>query len=201
MSETEHQDRTPIVLTLLFILVLLLLILFYLYKRLNRDTNDQYTIQRLVFREGGLRDRVMQGIGVVESRLRLLFRRDEQENIGNIEEGNNNVEEDKDQEDVLEELNESVNKKEEQKDQHEEDSSDDYSSIDLKERLRQNIKEEEEEKKDEPGKEEGSETEDGSKERDANNEERVGLLVDIKTFSGSAIWSEEKMEESDVTAL
>lgn len=198
---SDNDDKTSTIVILVFVLLALIAILFYLYRRLNRDTNDQYSIQQFFSKEGGFCDRVSNGITVVVDCLLTLFQNDQQENVRHVEEGNNNVDGDDHVEDVAEELDGGENKKEEQKEQHEEDSSDDYSSIDLKEKLRQNITEDGKKKEEECKIEVSGTMETGSKERDENNEERVGLLVDIKTLSGSAIWSEEKMQESDVTAL
>ncbi|XP_017574348.1 acidic leucine-rich nuclear phosphoprotein 32 family member E [Pygocentrus nattereri] len=194
------SDSTPIVLTLFFFWLLLVLILIYLYRRLNRETNDQYTVQQLVYGEGGLRDRVIQGVEVVTSLTARFLpqNHDEEEAIGDIEDGN-------DEEEYEE--REGTCQNETNADEHEEedkdDSSDDYSSIDLKERVKQNnsteeLKEDEEQKKESKD----EEKEDGHKqEEEVKGEERVGLLVNIKPFSGSAIWSEEKTDDSNVTAL
>ncbi|KAL6490493.1 hypothetical protein MHYP_G00008380 [Metynnis hypsauchen] len=194
------SNSTPIVLTLFFLWLLLVLILIYLYKRLNRETNNQYTVQRLVYGEGGLRDRVVQGVEVVTS-LTARFRpqnHDEEEAIGDIED-DYDEEGDEEREGTCQNDTNADENEEEDKD----DSSDDYSSIDLKERVKQNnsteeLKVDEEQKKESKD----EEKEDGHKqEEEMKNEERVGLLVNIKPFSGSAIWSEEKTEETNVTAL
>ncbi|XP_060729426.1 uncharacterized protein si:ch211-119e14.1 isoform X2 [Tachysurus vachellii] len=172
--------------------------------RLNHETKDQYTIQRLVFSEGGLRDRVMRGIAVVEARIDNMRSQahDEEQALSSNEDGGVDKEEGEDNAGQGHGENEKTDEKAEE---DHNDSSDDYSSIDLKERVKlNNSKDEKKEKEQEEEKvaKDGANG-DGSKpvEADVKNEERVGLLVDLKTFSGSAIWSEEKKEESNVTAL
>ncbi|GAA6111299.1 cilia- and flagella-associated protein 251 [Tachysurus ichikawai] len=204
MASTSGNS-TVTVLILFFILVLLLIVLFYLYKRLNHETKDQYTIQHLVFNEGGLRDRVMQGIALVEARLDNMRSRthDEEQALSIDEDGGIDKEEGEDNAGQGHSENEKTDKKAEE---DHNDSSDDYSSIDLKERVMLNNSKEEKNKEKEQEEEKVAKdgaNGDGSKpvEDDVKNEERVGLLVDLKTFSGSAIWSEEKKEASNVTAL
>lgn len=210
MSDKNDGGSTLTILILCLILVLLVLLLLYLYKRLNNETKDEYTIQRLVFSEGGLRDRVRQGIAEVQTRIGDRIRSqplDEEQALSNNEDGNSGREEERDEEeDAGQGQRENENKTEEKEEEHQDhDSSDDYSSIDLRERVKQNNSNEEEMKEDEQEKQEVAKDEgkrdDNKQEEDVKNEERVGLLVDLKAFSGSAIWSEEKKEETNVTAL
>ncbi|KAL7876136.1 hypothetical protein AOLI_G00110990 [Acnodon oligacanthus] len=193
-SETG-SNSTPIVLTLFFLWLLLVLILIYLYRRLNRETNNQYSVQRLIYGEGGLRDRVIQGVEVVTNFTGRFLpqNRDEEEAIGDIENG------DEERKETCQNETNADENEEEDKD----DSSDDYSSIDLKERVKQNNSTEELKKVEEQKKEsKDEEKEDEHKqEEEVKDAERVGLLVNIKPFSDSAIWSEEKTEDSNVTAL
>lgn len=204
MMSDSNVDNTQTVIILLFILVLLVLLLLYLYKRLNYETKDEYTIQRLVLGEGGLRDRVIQGIAVVETRLGDCLRsqtHDEEQALSSNEAGDG---EEGEEEDAGQDHSENENKTEE-KDQEHCNSSDDYSSIDLKERVKknnskENEEEQEEEEEDDVAKDEAK-GDDSKKDKDVKDEERVGLLVDLKTFSGSAIWSGEKTEETNITAL
>ncbi|KAB5579471.1 hypothetical protein PHYPO_G00195440 [Pangasianodon hypophthalmus] len=212
MSDTSGADNTLTVLILLFILIVLVLLLFYLYKRLNHETKGEYTIRRLVYGEGGLRDRVMQGVTVVEARLgdRIRSRTHEEEQALSRAEDGSSGKEEEGEEDAEQGHSENENKTEEKEEEHQNDSSDDYSSVDLKERVKQNKGKEEEKKEEEQDEDEvakdeaakdGAKGDDSKQEEDVKNEERVGLLVDLKTFSGSAIWSEEKTEETNVTAL
>lgn len=204
MADTP-TNSTSTVLILFFVLVLLVILLVYLYKRLNHETKDQYSIHRFVFREGGLRDRVMHGVAVMEARLvQIRPRAQVDEEVLN---SNDDLAKDKEEGEEDAEECHSENEKTEGNDHH--DSSDDYSSIDLQERVKQNNSKEEEKKEKEPEEEKAAKDEanedhskpDDDDDGDVKNEERVGLLVDLKTFSSSAIWSEEKKEESNVTAL
>lgn len=196
MMSDSYANNTPTVLILFFILVLLVLLLLYLYKRLNHETKGKYTIQRLVLGDGGLRDRVMHGVAEVEARLGDRLRsqtHDEEQTLSNNEDGNSGREEDAGQS-----HSENENKTEEKDLEHHNDSSEDYSSVDLQERVKKNNSKEKEEEQEE---EDVAKGDDSKQDEDGKNEERVGLLVDLKTFSGSAIWSGEKTEETNVTAL
>ncbi|XP_051576736.1 nucleolar transcription factor 1-B-like [Myxocyprinus asiaticus] len=204
MSDTVDSNSTPTVIALLFIWVILVLALVYLYKRLNADTNGQYTVQRVVFAEGGLRDRLRQGVGSVENRFGLHIwpqPHDEEQKVIRGDDGRDEEEDDNDKQ------NEShANEDEEQEDDDvKDDSLDDYSSVDLREKanLRKEDKksdaEEVEEKEKQNEAAAGEEDKQGEEEK---NEEKVGLLVDLKPFSGSAIWSEENKDGgNDLTAL
>lgn len=209
MSDTD-ADNTSTVLILFFILVILVVLLFFLYKRLNHETKNKYTIRQLIYSEGGLRDRVMQGVALVEARLGDHIRsrpQDEEQALSNNEDDNNDKEDEDDGglEDKEPGNGINENKTEEKGEENHNDSSDDYSSIDLRERVKQNNSKEEEEKEQEQEEEDvekDKEKEDDSrKEENVKNDERVGLLVDLEKISGSAIWSEEKKEELNVTAL
>lgn len=204
MSST--YDNTPIILILFFVLVLLVILLFYLYKRLNYETKNKYTIQKLVLGEGGLRDRVRHGVAVVEARVGDRLRsknQDEEQALSRAEDEKSDKEDEGEEEDAGQGKCENENKTEEKEEEH--DSSDDYSSIDLKERVKQNTVKEEEKKEEEQNQEEVGKDEakgdDSKQAEEVKKLERVSLLVDLKPFSGSAIWSEEKKEESNVTAL
>ncbi|XP_056115089.1 30 kDa salivary gland allergen Aed a 3 [Rhinichthys klamathensis goyatoka] len=208
-SHTPSYDSTATVLILLFVLIILALALVYFYKRLNVDTNGQYTVQNIVFAPGGLRDRLRQGVGVVENRFGVHIwpqPREDEENIGDSveEEGGGH-----------DKQNDSYTEGEQQEnDDGGGDSSSDYSSVDLRERAKtqadekkseKNEAEEEKKKQKEEEKEEAAEGEEhecGEK----KNEEKVGLLVDLTPFSGSAIWSEPEEDKvgnegNDLTAL
>ncbi|XP_051506105.1 retrotransposon-like protein 1 [Myxocyprinus asiaticus] len=204
-SDTADSNSTPTVIALLFIWVILVLALVYFYKRLNADTNGQYTIQRAVFSEGGLRDRLRQGVGFVENRFGVNIwprPRDEDEEVM---QGNDR--EDVEEEDVNDKQNESHADEdgEQESGDAKDDSSDDYSSIDLRERLslrkedQKSVTEEEEEKEKQN---EAAAGEEATQSEEVKNEEKVGLLIDLKPFAGSAIWSEENKDVgNDLTAL
>ncbi|RAM39482.1 hypothetical protein DOZ52_29035, partial [Enterobacter hormaechei] len=130
MTQADNMSgSTSTVLVLLFLLIILALALVYFYKKLNADTNGQYTVQRIVFAPGGLRDRVRQGVGVVENRFGVHIwpqPRDDEENIGGNDEGDEEGKgHDKQNDSYAEEgeQQENVNSGD--------DSSSDYSSVDL----------------------------------------------------------------------
>lgn len=202
-SNTVSGDSTPIVIALLFIWLILVLALVFFYKRLNKNTNGQYEIHRLIFAEGGLRDQLRQRVGVMENRLGVRILPPPHEEEEHLEDN-----EGKDEEDVdNDKENESQPEEEEEQENHDikDDSSDDYSSIDLRERAnkRKHSKNgEKTEDKEDKEKQEKAAGEDGKHGKEVKNEEKVGLLVDLKPFSGSAIWSEQSKDEgNDLTAL
>ncbi|KAJ8416479.1 hypothetical protein AAFF_G00357670 [Aldrovandia affinis] len=192
-------DDTAVVVLFLF-LTLIILALVYTYKRLNRETDGEYTLTRLINGQGGARERVQNAVSVVESRLGIQLR---QRKRGDIEGGEGDEEEeDREQERVSEKNAESL-----AEDAQDEDSSDDYSSLegcDLREKKRlQGGSEKSKEgnrvsvgKKDE---EKVEMTREKKEEKVMEGEENCqgggvggGLLADLKEFSGSAIWAEEK---------
>ncbi|TSK82228.1 E3 ubiquitin-protein ligase DTX4 [Bagarius yarrelli] len=198
MMSTE--DNTATVLILFFILVLLVLLLFYLYKRLNRETKNQYTIEQLVFSKGGLRDQVMQGITAVEARLANVRSRihDEEQALSNNEEDGEDkdiADEEEEEEEEEEEVEDAgqifVNENQTNEKAHHNVSSNDCSSTDQTESVKQDNSKEvekEEEVEEEKVAEDEANGHASKQDDDVKNEERVGLLVDLKTFSGSAIW-------------
>ncbi|XP_043099660.1 acidic leucine-rich nuclear phosphoprotein 32 family member B [Puntigrus tetrazona] len=194
-TDTSVKDNTPIVITLFFLWIILVLVLLYFYKKLNADTNGQYTVQRMLFAPGGLRDRLRQGVGVVENRLGVHIwpqQRDDEENIGGHDEEDEEGEEEDKQNDSYTEEGE-----QQEQDDDRNDSSDDYSSVDLRERAKMQAEKKEE-------KEERKETEAAGEEdkcQEVKDTEKVELLVDLKPFTGSAIWSEENKDGNDLTAL
>lgn len=200
-------DNTPAVLALLFIWIILVLALVYFYRKLNTETNGQYTVQRMVLAPGGLRDQLRQGVSVVENRFGVHIWPQPREDEENIRDKDEDDENDQDKQ------NDTYTEEQEQENQEDkdEDSSSDYSSVDLRERAKNQTagkkkeeKEDEEEEKPKEEEEKKEEEEEEKKTEDVKNEEKVGLLVDLKPFTGSAIWSEESKEKNqgnDFTAL
>ncbi|XP_026122410.1 high mobility group nucleosome-binding domain-containing protein 5-like [Carassius auratus] len=201
--KSNEADNTAVVIALLFIWIILVLAFLYFYKKLNTDTNGQYTVQRIVFAPGGLRDRLRQGVGAVENRLGVHIwpqQRDDEETIGGPDKEDEGGEGQDKQNDSYTEEGE-----QQEHDDDRDDSSDDYSSVDLRERAKMQAEKKEEDKAEEDkeklkegeaaaaGKEETSE--------EVKNAEKVELLVDLKPFAGSAIWSEENKDGNDLTAL
>lgn len=57
-NKVYYEVSNSTILVLFFLLAILLILLFVMYKYLNREAHGKYTIRRIVYREGGLRDRV-----------------------------------------------------------------------------------------------------------------------------------------------
>ncbi|XP_010886140.1 protein tyrosine phosphatase receptor type C-associated protein [Esox lucius] len=202
MSKVIDETSNSVVWTLVIILVILVVLLVYLYKRLNRQTNDQYTIHNLVYGEGGARDRLRNWIRVLEVRFgRRLWLLNESEGAAG--------EDEKDEEEDVERASVGGDSQGGDQEGRGDDSSDDYSSLegcDLRERVK--LAEGKEERGGSVGSKpetsrDGGECEEGAV--GGQESGRGGLLVDLHPFSGSAIWSGDKgvgdgnME--DVTAL
>lgn len=206
-----ESTATSTVLILFSLLVILMLLLFFLYKKLNKDTNGDYTIEHIVFKEGGVRDQVRGAALALETRLGVqLWPRNDTDEEGD------EMQEVQDEEGLVEEGDGQGSDSEEDHQGEEEvdnvgetkenggDTSDENSSLGNSEG------EEEEEttlinqSKPEVKKGEVQEQKvgDGGGKGEASG--GTGLLIDLKQFSGSAIWSEEeggKGKEIDVTPL
>lgn len=189
------------VLILACCLVCLLLLLLFLYKKLNREADGEYTIRRIIYKEGGVRDQVRGAVAAVETRLgiQLWPHSDEEEEMQSIEEGQaagSHQGDDSSGEDEEDEDNEdqSGSSKEEEDGNK---SCSDSSEAGEQDRL---MGEPEENDVMEGETEEKQEKEEQGKEEASGN---IGLKIDLKQFSGSVIWSEEGGEgqTSDVTAL
>ncbi len=201
-SSAEYSG-TPTVIALLFVWIILALALFYFYKKLNADTDGQYTVQRILLAPGGLRDRLRQGVRVVENRLGVHIwpqQRDDEENIGGHDEEDEEGEGQDKQNDSYTEEGE-----QQEHDDDGDDSSDDYSSVDLRERATMQMEKKEEKDKAEEDKEKWKKEEAAAGEDDKSegvkNPEKVQLLVDLTPFTGSAIWSVDSKDGNDLTAL
>lgn len=198
MSDSNNTSNRT-VLILAFCLIGLLLLLIFLYKKLNKDTNGEYTIKRMVYKEGGVRDRVRGAALALESRLGVQLWPQ-----SDTEEDGEEMQEIRDEEGQVEEGGSkgSDSKGEDQEEdsvkEKEGDASDDNSSVQSSEAGEQarltdqaDAKEEKEEK-----------VGDGEGKGEASG--GPGLLIDIKQFSGSAIWSEEEGcegKDGDMTVL
>ncbi|CAJ1086243.1 protein SDA1 homolog [Xyrichtys novacula] len=193
---------TQTVLILFFILVALLFLLFFLYKKLNREADGEYTIQRMVYKEGGVRDRVRGVVLPLETRLGVqLWPRsntdEDGEEMQEVQEEERQVEDGTSCDGCDSEGDDQENEAEEERDAGAGGTSDDNSSLESSEagetaRLTDDpdTKEKKVEEK----------VEDGEGEGEAS--EGAGLLIDLKQFSGSATWSENGVyKDSDVTAL
>ncbi|KAJ0006584.1 hypothetical protein NQD34_013857 [Periophthalmus magnuspinnatus] len=197
------------ILALFFFLVALLILLFFLYKYLNREANGKYTVQRIVFREGGLRDRARDATVAVATRLGVPLGHqrgpdssEEDEAYGDEEEGRvnsngtNGRDEDEDEA--------------EQVDKQKSDSEGELN--DVKGKSEDNSAESSDEEQQplvEPAPEPKAEA--GKVEEPAAGEEEEDKLVmsgpiviNLNQFSGSVQWSEEDGDKGvvgDVTPL
>lgn len=206
MADSEdHSSSTLTVLILFFSLMGLIILLIFLYKKLNRETNGEYTVQHMVYKEGGVRDQVRGATSALGTCLvQLCPHRDTddygaemveiQDEEGQMEKGDSegsvSEEDDHKEEDNLEQCGKTEGK--------ETDNSDDDSSLEGSEVGEQTrlIGELEAEK----GEEREEKVGDGEGKGEASG--GAGLLIDLKHFTGSAIWSEEEVSEvSDVTPL
>ncbi|XP_074518291.1 uncharacterized protein LOC141784366 [Halichoeres trimaculatus] len=203
MGDVKYESNDQTVLILLFCLIALLFLLFFLYKKLNREANGEYTIQRMVYKEGGLRDRVRGVVSALEARLGVqLWPRSDTDEDGEemqevcdeerqMEEGRRGSDGDGDDQEEGEE------EEEEERRNRGDETSDDNSSLESSEageraRLTDEPVAKGGEKEEKVGEEEGSSEASGG----------AGLLIDLKKFSGSATWSEDGVcKDNDVTAL
>ncbi|XP_050931547.1 retrotransposon-like protein 1 [Lates calcarifer] len=207
----DSGSSTKTVLVLFFCLVGLIFLLIFLYKKLNKEANGEYTIRRMVYKEGGVRDRVRGAALALETRLGVQIwprgdseedgeeMQEVQDEEGQVEEGgsqgSDSEREDQDEDEEEEEGNngEHCSKTEGKGDDTPADNTSvEGSEPDEETRLtdKPEAKEEEEKREEKVGEGAGKGEASGG----------AGLLIDLKQFSGSAIWSEEG-EGKDVTAL
>ncbi|KAG5845039.1 hypothetical protein ANANG_G00134590 [Anguilla anguilla] len=204
-DKTAYSNpSTPIVVFLVFLLIFLILALVYFYKRLNRETDGQYTLTKLV---NEAREHAQNAARPIESRLRGLLRRrtDEDEDE---ERGREEDDEKESRERVS--LKDAENLSEDEQ-REEADSSDDYSSMEgfqpqEGEPLQRGSekgkkgKRASQEKKEEKKTEVAEVTDEKKEEKQAEGEggqAGAGLLADLKEISGSAIWAAEGKNEGD----
>ncbi|XP_075968404.1 uncharacterized protein LOC142971673 [Anarhichas minor] len=201
-EDITYVSSTPTVLILLFCLLGLIVLLFFLYMRLNREANGEYTVRRMVYKEGGVRDRVRGAALALETRLGVQLwpqsdadedgeeMQEVQDEEGQVEEGGSQGSDSEgDDQEEEEEEEQSVGAKGGGGD----NSSVECSEADEQDRLMDQAEDE---------------GEVGEKVGDGEGTGQVrggaGLSIDLKQFSGSAIWSGEQggmALDSDVTAL
>lgn len=206
MADPEKSSSsTRTLLILFFFLMSLIILLILLYKKLNRETNGEYTIRRMVYKEGGVRDQVRGAALALETRLgvQLWPHRDTDEYGSEMQEiqdeemekggsqGSDSKGDDHEEGDNVEQCGKTEGK--------ESGTSDDDSSLEgseAGERTRLTDQPERAEK----GEEKEERVGDGEGKGEASG--GAGLFIDLKQFSGSAIWSEEEGGEvSDATPL
>lgn len=201
MVELENQSTsTRTVVILFFCLIGLIVLLVFLYKKLNQETNGEYTIQRLVYKEGGIRDLVRGAALTLWARIRLQMRPDQdadgcESQDEEMEQGGSQGSDSEGDHHEEEDNVEQCSKTEENKD----DISDEDSSLEDAEPGEQTKLTDQAEQA-EKGEEKLEKVEDQEGRGEASR--GAGLLIDLKNFSGSAIWSGEGVGEvSDVTPL
>lgn len=176
--------------------------LVHLYKKLNQQTNGQYTIRRMVYKEGGVRDQVRDVALVVGARLGIQLWRS-----GDSDKSGEEMQEINDEEGGLERGGSKESEDEGDDEEREEEQYSDTESRDSGTSADDSSSEAGEDARLIGQQKEVKVTEDGvEKERgeegnsDANGSSE--LAIDLKQFSGSAIWSEEQTTEvNDVTQL
>ncbi|KAG9346965.1 hypothetical protein JZ751_005892 [Albula glossodonta] len=212
------EPKIAVVVLLFIMLIVLIVALVYFYRRLNQMSDGEYTIDKLINGKDGARERAGNAVRYIENRFGVRLRPRKR---GDVEEGEEEEErEEQEREQEQERVSEKDAESQVEDDRQEEDSSDDYSSLegcDLRERKRlqegsekrkegrranEDKKEEEKEEIKAQQKEE-KETE-GEESREGGGA-TGGLLADLKEFSGSAIWAEERKSDGendgDVTEL
>ncbi|KAG7497353.1 hypothetical protein JOB18_036395 [Solea senegalensis] len=203
MGASVASYQTVIILS--FCLLGLIALLIFLYKKLNKENNGVYTIRNMVYKEGGFRDQVRGAAQAVGTRLGIqLWPHSDTDEYGEeIQDEEAQVEEGDSQGSHSEGGDHEEEEEEEDVEQHGEGetggdgdhTSDDTTSLESVEVGEQTrltgqpeAKDRMEEKREET---EEKEAKEGNK----------GLLIDLKQFSGSAIWSGEEGGNRDVTAL
>ncbi|XP_038165056.1 uncharacterized protein si:ch211-119e14.1 [Cyprinodon tularosa] len=203
-----ENPATRTVVVLFVTLVILIVLLIFLYKKLNREANNEYTIREIIYKEGGVRDRVRGAVLAVESHLGIQLwpegndeeedmqdEQDEERDVENGEErsdGSDTDGEDEQEGDSGDHSAGSFPKEGDNSSVNSSEAGEEDELMDSKPELYEEDKIEEKQEKE--VKEEGKAEASGG----------TGLLIDLKQFSGSAIWSEEDGGEgraSDVTAL
>ncbi|XP_035531761.1 uncharacterized protein si:ch211-119e14.1 [Morone saxatilis] len=209
MADQMSQSKTT-VLVLVFFLLGLLALLFFLYKKLNKEANGEYTIEHIVYKEGGVRDQVRGTVLALETRLgvQLWPQSDTDEDGGEMQEV-----QDEERQVEMGSSQGSDNERDEDEDEEDEEeeeqcgktsrkgsiTSDDNSCLGDSEGEEHVRLMDEPEDKAETGERGEEKSRDGDSKGEASG--GPGLLIDLKQFSGSAIWSEERGGNSDVTAL
>lgn len=176
-----------VVLILLFCLLSLITLLIFMYKKLNKESNGEYTIRNMVYKDGGVRDQ-LRGVALtlgtrfgVElwpgDNLEMQEVRDEE---AQVQEGDSQVSE-----------REEKDGKAENKDSNSSDDESNLEDLEAGEAARLTDEPERGEKGEEREETLGGEGSGGAE-----------LLINLNQFSGSAIWSEEQVGEfSEVTPL
>ncbi|XP_030018357.1 cilia- and flagella-associated protein 251-like [Sphaeramia orbicularis] len=197
MADIDYKSNTNTVLILLFVLLGLVVLLFFLYKVLNKEAKGEYTIRRMVYKEGGVRDRV-RGVAIaLGTRIGIQMwphsgASEDEEEMEEFHSEERQMEQGSRKED---------SHSDEEEEEEEEQGKGDASSLESSDGGEQTRLVDETEAK---GSKEEKEEKVGDGEGKGETSGGAGLLIDLKQFSGSAIWSEEEGGEGkdrDVTAL
>ncbi|XP_029382500.1 glutamic acid-rich protein-like [Echeneis naucrates] len=207
MGDKEEGKSTRIIIILSFSLLGLIALLIFFYKKLNRETNGEYTINNMVFKEGGLRDQTRSAVLTLETHLGVqLWPRGDTDEYGEemqeVQDNEAQVEEGGSQGSDSEVEDEEGEEEEEEDEEEEEaqagggnranENTGEKSVLLNQTEVKTNDKKEEEERNVREGGGEGEPS--GG----------AGLLINLQQFSGSAIWSEDEGAEGKdkvVTAL
>lgn len=196
MGSSSSSKVTVAILSVFLLLLLVLLV--YLYKKLNQQANGQYTIRRMVYKEGGVRDQVRGVALAVGTRLGIQLW-----HSGDSDKSGEEMQDIHDEEGEMERGGSEGSEEEEGEEEQCSDtvsrdsgtSADDSGSEAGEDGRLMGQPEETEATEERVEKERGEE-----RKGDAGGS--AELAIDLKQFSGSAIWSEEQMAEvNDVTQL
>ncbi|XP_026184953.1 DEAD-box ATP-dependent RNA helicase 28-like [Mastacembelus armatus] len=197
------------VLTLFFILLCLIFLLIFLYKKLNKEAEGEYTVRNMYYKEGGIRDQVRGAVQGLETRLGVRLGHDNDTEDEDGEEMQEIHDEEGKVEDGSSQESDSEGEDQDERDDDTEtcsktkgdEASEVNSSFEGSESGEQaGLMDHTEETEIEEKKEEtGEKMVEGAGKGEASG--GAGLLIDLNQFSGSVTWSEEVGKEKDVTAL
>lgn len=203
MERVKYENNTTTVVILLVCLLVLVVLLIFLYKKLNKEADGQYTVQNMWYKKGGIRDRVRGAALTVGALLGVqLWPRSEAGEEGE------EMQELQDEESQVEEGG-SQQSDNEGDDQEDEDDNAEQCGVRSSDAYSSSEGSEPEEEENLPDQCEGRNETEEKREMVAEGEGKgeasggTGLLIDLKQFSGSAIWSEEggESKDGDVTVL
>lgn len=177
---TEMEPFSWTVFALFLTLACLVILLIFLYKKLKKESDGEYSIRRMVYKKGGVRDQVRGAALALETRLGIqLWPRSDSEDDGqemqdarDVEAAGSGAEEDEEQGEEEEGNSNSC----------ERESADGGSCEEESEGRAMPM--------DEPMTHKEKKVEESEDQQD--NVKGTQLLIDLNNLSGSAIWSEEQ---------
>nr|XP_019962940.1 PREDICTED: uncharacterized protein LOC109642552 [Paralichthys olivaceus] len=197
----DRSQTNKTIIILCFCLVGLMVLLFYFYKKLNKESNGEYTIRRMWHKKGWIMDQgraaalaLGTGLGLIrsdsnEEEEEMQEVRDEEGQLveggcqGSDSEGSSQEE---DEEDNME--------------QGKGDNTSHCTSSSVGSKAGEGTRLTGQRKANVEMEVKREEKEEEVKSKGEGRGES-GLLIDLKQFSGSAIWSEEEKMEREVTSL